>query len=75
MPELKEGEMMLDLMNGFLAFVSRIGKILYVSENAIDIIGFGQVSLTGVAASKAEQSNAQLPKIQSLNKAWGMCQS
>ena len=68
MPELQEGEMMLDLMNGFLAFVSRIGKILYVSENAIDIIGFGQVSLPGVAASRAERSNTPMRTIKGLNK-------
>ncbi len=41
--QLQEGEMMLDAMSGFLIFVNRAGKIIYVHHQVAEVLGIQQV--------------------------------
>ena len=44
-PGLEEGQLMLDALNGFLIYVSKKGKIQFVSKTVEEHIGLKQVSL------------------------------
>ena len=41
--EVDEGELMLDALGGFLIFVSRAGKIIYIHHQVANILGVQQV--------------------------------
>ena len=41
---LEEGEMMMDALGGFLIFVNRAGKIVYIHQQVANILGVQQVS-------------------------------
>ena len=42
--ELEEGEAMMDALGGFLIFVNRAGKIIYIHQQVANILGVQQVS-------------------------------
>ena len=41
--EVDEGELMLDALGGFLIFVNRAGKIIYIHHQVASILGVQQV--------------------------------
>ena len=45
-PGLEEGQLMLDALNGFLIYISKKGKIQFVSKTVEEHIGLKQVSLS-----------------------------
>ena len=41
---IKEGQLLLEALRGFLVLVSKRGKVLYVSETVEEYLGISQVS-------------------------------
>ncbi|XP_077865879.1 uncharacterized protein LOC144353126, partial [Saccoglossus kowalevskii] len=44
---LQEGQLMLEALNGFVIFISRKGRILYVAENVVKHLGIPQHDMIG----------------------------